>query len=247
MAEKEEKRMDIVNQLKAHVTEFLAKDGWVFTQIKKVVDLLQGVYQFLPEIILIALGLVVLFFGKKILPLEKILAFFGVGFFVGYQVLAPWAAETIKFEMTPMIQVIIGCVVGVVCILLFKVLYFLAVVGVFGGGGFAATLLAIDKIEALKTAVEGTPNLNFIIAGVVALIVVLIAFWLLKFIEMLGTSLIGAAVITFAALRIYNFAALVNIGSVAVAGITISYASLIVIAVLFLIGSIVQIKTRRLY
>lgn len=240
--------MDFVNKLKDGLLAFLDKEGWLLTQINKGVDFLAGIYQYLPAIILIALGLVVLFFGKKILPLEKILFFFGIGFFLGFQILTPMAAELIKFEATPVIQLIIGCVVGVIAILLFKVLYFLCVVGVFGGGAFAATVfVAFPKIEALAAAAEATPNLQYIVGGIVALVAILVGFWLLKFFEMLATSIVGAAVVVVGVKKIYNFSQLLNLGVLSIGGFKLGVTTLVVVGVLALIGWIVQIKTRRLY
>ncbi len=240
--------MDFVNKLKDSLLAFLDKEGWLLTQIQKGVDFLEGIYQYLPAIILIALGLVVLFFGKKILALEKILFFFGIGFFAGFQILTPMVAGLIKLEVTPILQVVGGCVVGLIALLLFKVLYFLCVVAVFGGGAFAATVfVAFPKIEALAAAAEATPNLDYIVGGAVALVAILIGFWLLKFFEMLATSIVGAVVVVAGVKKIYNFSQLINLGVLSVAGFYLGVTTLVVIAVLALIGWIVQIKTRRLY
>lgn len=226
---------------------FFAADGWFLTQVNNLKGILEGVFQYLPAIILIALGLVVLFLGKKILPVEKFLLFLGAGFVVGFQLLAPLVCGWLQWEQTNLTCCIFGGVVGLIAALLFKFLYILLVIGAFGGGAFAGTYFLIENVEALKNAVSSVSYLNYIIAGVVAVIVLLLAWWLLKYIEMLVTSIIGAGAVVLGARMIYDFRSVINIGTLSVAGYELAWISLAFIAVIALVGFVVQIKTRRLY
>ncbi len=227
--------------------DFFAKDGWFFTQHDNLIGILEDVFQYLPAIILVAVGLLILLVGKKILPVLKVLFYFIVGFVAAYQLLTPLICQLFSMEVTETISLIVGIVVGIVAVLLFKILTFLLVVGVFGGGAGVGAYFLIENVPAIKDLVSGVQYLNYIIAGVVGLIVLLIAWRLLRFIEMLLTSVAGAAIMTYGVVKMYDFCAALDWGTLALGSFTVAYSFLAVAGVLALIGFIIQVKTRSYY
>lgn len=233
--------MEIVQNILDKLKEFI-HTGWMHDGIAA----LRGVYQLLPEIILVALAVVVLLFGKKLLGIEKFLGFLVVGFLGGYLWLAEPIAKLLKIDVNMTLQLVVGGIVGLVAALLFKYLYWLCVLGVFGGGAFYGAYLLLPKIEALSG--DDKKTLVYIIAGVIGLVIAIIAFALLKWIEMLGTSALAGAAIALLLPRLWTeFTTTLNWGTVDLKVLTVNVSQLVLAGVLFLIGSFVQIKTRRLY
>ncbi len=227
--------------------DFFAEDGWFFAQHDNLIGILENMFQYLPAIILVAVGLLVLLVGKKILPLLKVLFYFIVGFVAAFQLLTPMICEWFSMEATDTLSLIVGIVAGIVAALLFKVLTFLLVIGVFGGGAGFGTYFLIENVPAIKDLVSDMPYLTYIIAGVVGLIVLLIAWRLLRFIEMLLTSVAGAGIMTYGIVKMYDFCEVLNWGALGAGDFVVAISFLAVAGVLALLGFIVQVKTRSYY
>ncbi len=234
---------DIVSRLLA----FFAEDGWFMTQHEALMDMLKGVYQHLPAIIWIVIGLVAVFVGKKLLLPVKILGSFAAGFVAGSQLVAPLLYKLFDADATDTRNIIVGCAVGFFALFLFKIVYFLFGCALFAGGGFVGAYFLIERIPSLKEAVASTEHLNLIIAGVVGLIVLIIGMWLRQYVEMLVTALAGSIGVTYGVLRIWNFTKILDWGPASFGGVTLNLSFVVIALIIALLGFVVQIKTKRLY
>jgi hypothetical protein len=123
-------------------------------------------------------------------------------------------------------------VLAVLC----KYIYF-AVVAI--AVGYSVYITCVNpEILPFTTPVNG----NHLISLVIALVAVLVVFLLLKYIEMIGTSVLAAFCISRIVIMHFvdyrAFAFLGNWGWV---------AELVLVAIVGILGSVVQIKTRKRY
>ena len=185
--------------------------------------------------ILAVLSLVQVFAGKKLLGLQKVIACFVVGFACGAIFVTPIIDGLIEGLGFKIDAWIVGIVVGIVAALISKLVYFLAYVIVAGYGTYV--LCMTDVLPAEITAYTK----NMIVAIVAAVVVLVLALLLRKWIEMLGTACLGGWTLYLCFVSILSAFDLAlgagyemwwEIGFIAVAG---------------LIGFIVQAKTRRRY
>ena len=181
--------------------------------------------------IVMALGLVVALFGKKLLPVVKFLGFFAIGFGAGVLYLSPLVD---KLFVIP--SWITGLVIGVIAAVFFKILYILVVALASGYAMYSVCYTA----SVLPVVTEFTKGnwIYSLIAGVVAIVIV---FLLLKWIEMLGTAFIGANMLVASLNTAFNFMELEFIKSFN----TIVFW--VAVGIIALVGFIVQVKTRKRY
>lgn len=206
-----------------------AEGGPVETYWTMGLDFIKGLLPLawiLPAI-LIALSLVQVFAGKKLLGLQKFLACFVVGYALGAVLLTPVIAEFVQIA-----DWIVGLVVGVVAALLCKPIYFLSYVAVAGYGVYALCMS-----DVLPEAVASFTN-NWIVALVAAVVAVVVALLLRKWIEMLGTAALGAWTLFL------SVQALLASLSIWFAAEYVIWWELGTLAVGAILGFIVQVKTR---
>lgn len=185
-----------------------------------------GIEAVIPFIIL-ALALVILFVGKRLFLFIRCLAFFVFGFVIGVYLLAPYVLVVIPTLPTWFIGLIIGIVSAVLSRLLYIVLY------AFVPGYVMFALFSGSTIPALD---------GMYIAGIIAAIVIIVLVFLLrKYVEMLGTAMLGGYMIALVLRGWYDFTAWSIFAGHA------WLAMLIVVAIFAPIGFVVQFKTRKRY
>lgn len=164
-----------------------------------------------------ALALVELFFGAKLLPVQKFLFFLAIGFGLGTYYVAPLLDQ---FMIWP--HWIMGLVVGVVAAVLFKLEYFL----------FYIVAIAYSAYTLVFTFLGN----NMIASGVVALVAVVLALiFRKKAVEFAATSFLGAFWFVKALSPIYDLMTL---------GVAVYWC---IIAAAAILGFIVQFKMRKRY
>ena len=179
--------------------------------------------------ILLAFYAVVALFGKKLFSILRFLAFFVVGFALGVYFLSP-----LILGVLPAIPTwVIGLVVGIVAAVLSKLLYILTIALAAGYSVYLVCYTAL--IPFLETLTKG----NWMISLGVAAVVILLMFLLLKYVEMLGTAVLGGFGIATVVRGFYDFTTLLP-------GME-WLAMLIVTAVIALLGFIVQFRMRERY
>ena len=177
--------------------------------------------------VLLLLSLVMVFFGKRLLGLTKFLAFFAAGFGLGVAYLAIHIPSSINFP-----HWIVGIVVGVVCALLSRVLYFAAYVGVAGYSAYLASISGYILPEFTKG--------NKIIALVFAAVAIVVCLLLKKLIEMLGTATLGGYLASLCILEMFSQLNL-NLES----DLIVMIIKIAVIVLCGVFGFVVQYKTRK--
>ncbi len=180
--------------------------------------------------ILAVLSLVQVFAGKKLLGLQKVIAFFVVGFACGAVFVTPLLASVVVLDAW-----IVGLIVGIVAALISKLAYFLAYVVAAGFGTYV--LCMSDVLPAEITAFTK----DTVVAIVAAVVVLVLALLLRKWIEMLGTACLGGWTLYL------SFVAIMAAFGLEIANEYAMWCELGFVAVAGLIGFIVQAKTRRRY
>ena len=178
-------------------------------------------------IVFMVVGLLIALFGKRILGALKFVAAVIVGFGVGAIYLAPLVTFVPDF--------VVGLVCAVVFALLFKVVYIVGLVALTGYSVYWACFTA-----AVLPAVTAFTQNNMIFSAAAAVVAIVLVLVLLKFVEKVYTSVLGAWMITVNLITIWDPRSL----GVLVANDLILY---IVMGVIALIGLIIQIKTRKRY
>jgi hypothetical protein len=180
---------------------------------------------------LLALSLILLFLGKKLLSIERFIVAALVGYAIGVVIISPMINQVFALP-----DYISGAVIALVLAVLCKYIYF-AVVAI--AVGYSVYITCVNpEILPFTTPVNG----NHLISLVIALVAVLVVFLLLKYIEMIGTSVLAAFCISRIVIMHFvdyrAFAFLGNWGWV---------AELVLVAIVGILGSVVQIKTRKRY
>ncbi len=178
--------------------------------------------------IFLVLSLVEVFFGKKLLGIQKFLLCFAVGYTASVAYLAPLLPEGFTIPSW-----IIGVVVGAVAALLFKLIYFLAYIVAAGYSVYIICMGGFYLPEAVAPMVKG----NMVIALAAGAVAIVLALIFKKLIEMAGTAALGGWFVWLSLIKLF-------------AGLNIQLLDeglikIIVIAVVALLGAIVQIKTRK--
>lgn len=176
-------------------------------------------------------ALVIALFGRKIIGAIKFIAFFALGFLLGAHLLTPLLPPEVALP---------GWIVGIVSALILGVLsrfvYIAAYVIIVGYSAYAFTYYGF--LLTPEPVYSGTRAL--VSLGVaLALVVLLLIFK--KYVEMLGTAVLGSWLAVNALVRIYDFTAWQIFDGIE------WLAVLIVTALVSLIAFIFQVKTRRRY
>ncbi len=180
--------------------------------------------------VLLVLSLIQVFFGKKLLGLQKFLGCFVAGFALSVVYLVDFIPETIQIS-----PLIVGLVVGIVAALLCKLVYFLAYIGVAGYAAYAVCMGGYYLPEAVTAITKGNMVVSLVVAGVVIIVVLILK----KLIEMVGTATLGAYCAWLSVVAILGHLGLAFEAS------ALATVKLVVMIALALIGSVVQIKTRK--
>lgn len=182
--------------------------------------------------IMMAVMLIFAFFGKKILPLCKFIFFFAFGFALGVVCISPLIDKIVDIPSW-----ISGLILAILAAILYRFLY----VVLYALVAFYSVFTVCDMGfgEMLSSLGE---DISFYIYVAVAVVAVILAFVLRKYVEMLGTAaLAGFAISKLFVSNVYNFE---NIGFIA----DNSWIPILVISVVIALpGFIVQFKTRKRY
>ncbi len=233
---------EIVAKLKEIFTVFRESD-WMVAAF----SFLEGIWASLPYVILLAASVLMIFFGKKLIGLEKFLLCLMLGYIGGSQFLAPVFPESFSIPAW-----VVGVVIGVIAAVLCKYLYWLFVAAAAGGAGYLVAITYAPKIGGLESFLaSGEYNLQ-IVGGILAAVFIVIVFLLLKYIEMIYTSALGAVLSVVVIVRhLYDFTAVeffANWGTVSIPGVAdVAVSALVAAGILCLLGIITQFATRRRY
>jgi hypothetical protein len=182
-------------------------------------------------VVFLLLSCVVALAGKRMFGLLRFLAFFAVGGLIGVYTLSP----LILGVMPTLPTWVIGIVAGVVAGVLSKILYFIVLVTV---SGYSTYIICY---RGMIPGVSAFTKENWIIGLVVAIVAIILVIVLLKYIEMLGTAMLGGFGIATVVRSWYDYTALeMFVGREWLAVLTFT----LVIAIL---GLLVQFKTRKRY
>lgn len=205
---------------------FLAID--VIASVQGMADGFIANIPFGSALIFIVVGLLIALFGKRILGALKFVAAVIVGFGVGTLYIAPLVS------FIPQAW-IVGLVCAVVFALLFKVVYIVGIVALTGYSVYWTCFTA-----AVLPAVTGFTKGNLLFSAIAAVVAIVLVLVLLKFVEKVYTSVLGAWMITTNLVAIWDPRSL----GVLTQNDLILY---IIMGVIALIGLIIQIKTRKRY
>ena len=188
-------------------------------------------FAFVIPIIGIAFGLIELIFGKKLVPVQRFLFCAVCGFFAGILYISP-----LINSMFPLPYYISGIVIAIVAAVLCKFIYFILLAL---AAGYSVYIVSINGlIPMLGDFTRG----NWLIGLIAVAVAIILVFALRKYVEMLGTSVLGAFINSrIVATSYFDYRALEFLGGFG------WLAELVVVAVIALIGFIIQIKTRKRY
>ena len=193
----------------------------------KVTEFLSSVPAIAVTGVLLALSLVVVFLGKRLLNFAKYVGFLAVGFCLGVTFLAPIVSEVLP--IVPWWAV--GLVVGVVAMLMSKMLYFLLYVGAAGYGAYLFSIRGYVLPEFT--------NGNLMIGLVVAAVAVAVVLICKKLIEMLGTAALGGFLVSLCVVEMLSQL------DIALGSTVLTVIKLAILAILAIIGLVVQYRTRK--
>lgn len=195
-----------------------------------ITDAVTPFYKTVMTVLVVACVAVALF-GRKMMGFLKFVAFFVVGFALGTHLLAPVLPPEVSIPAW-----IVGIVVALVAAVLYKFIYVVLYVGVAGYGMY---ILAYHGFY-LSGEVGAYTTGKALACVIAALVAVILALVFKKYIEMIGTAFLGGWCASWIfANQIYNYTAWF--------GERTWLAILIPTLVIALIGSLVQIKTRKRY
>lgn len=196
-----------------------------------MMESIESIYRLVMTLLVVGCVVIALF-GKKMLGFLKFVFFFIIGFALGTHFLAPVLAETVEIP---------GWIVGIVVALVAAVLYrFLYIVLYTVTAGYGMYILAYHGFYLQEEPVYTSGKaVGCLIAAAVAILFVLI---FKKYIEMIGTAALGGWLASWIfANYIYNFTVFPIFSG-------ITWVAILVPAVIIaVLGSAVQIKTRRRY
>ena len=212
---------DKLYQWVRRMDEYVSTDGGLGF-ITNITDSLAAVMPF----IMMAIMAFFVFFGKKLLPYIKFVFALFVGIGLGIYFLHPVLSELIGMP-----AIISGLVVGILAAVFYRLVYVLF----FAVAVFYSVFTVCNS--GFGDAFSALGDVSLIIYAVVAIIAVVLAFILRKYVEMLGTAMLGARVIAVG---------VVNILGNPVLG-TEWLLPLLITLVIGVLGFVVQVKTRKRY
>lgn len=196
--------------------------------IMRLLDPIMGVVPY----ILILLSLTVAFFGKKIMAIIKFSAFFVVGFALGLHYVTPWIGYTVEVPGW-----ICGLVIAIVAATLYRTIYMVIYVAT---GTYCLYTVFYLGFYAIPTP-EFTGN-RAVVSLVFAILAVVLALVLRKYIEMIGTSVLGGY---FVALIIRGF--LFDYRTLSFLSSVPKLGTVIITFIIAIPAFVVQYRTRRRY
>ena len=200
--------------------------------VKPIWDMVAGIFESLGLIVpvlLIALGLLEVLFGKKLMPLQRFLFVVATGFVGGVLYIAPILNGFVALN-----PLIVGVAIAIVGAILNKLCYYVFYIALFGYIGY--TVAITGMIPAIGSMFTG----NMIFSAVLAVVLVVLALILRNTVERVGTAYIGALLITTNIIKnFFDYTALLGDNGALV--------GTIVLAVITFIGFVIQVKTRKRY
>ena len=179
-------------------------------------------------VILAALSLTLAFFGRRILPFAKFVAFFLLGFTLGVSLIAPLLTSA-SFEVMPLI---IGLVMGLLLALLSKSLYIVLYILAFA---YSSYMIFMGGQLLPENVVSFTKD-NMIISLSVVCVTIVLVVLLRKPIEVVGTSILGGYLFSLCIDRIlYELLSIERIEAV----------SIILMVLVGLLGFVKQLKGKK--
>ena len=175
----------------------------------------------------IALCAVEIFLGKKLIQIQRFLACIAVGYCVGVLSISPLINQAFLLP-----NYISGVVIAIVAAVLSKYVYFLALAL---AAGYSIFLICYTN-ACIPFPIPTAGNL--VVSIIVAAIVVLIMFLLLKYVEMAGTAILGGFLATRVVMAYYFdyrtwalfvgrewLGEIIFVGIIAIIGFTVQYKS----------------------
>ena len=244
--------MDIINTLLYPTFDLAAVGTWVgdlynsvlaHAEIASLKELVDGYLAMLSPALLagiyLVLSLIVAFAGKKLLGVMKFLGFFVVGYCLGVYYLMEPIQSVLPDIPSWAIGVVVGAVAALLCALLYFLVYFVGSAFIIHVILFTGTLLP----ESIATTFTGNFAVSIAVAAGAAVVLLLLRKW----VEMLGTAVLGAW-LAYGSINAI-LAATLGYGFDGIAEIApyLTYVMWGIIAIIALPGFIIQVKTRRRY
>ncbi len=189
------------------------------------------IYKTIMTIVVIACILVA-FFGKKIKGFLSFTFFLVIGFVIGAHFLAPVIPDAVVIP-TWLVGIVVGIVAAVIHRFLYYILYAVFV-------GYSVYILTFNGfyIASVASYTAG----KAMVCLIISLVCVLLAFLFKKYVEMIGTAILGGWLASWVfANYIYAYNKLPLFANAE------WLALLLPTVIIAVLGSIVQIKTRRRY
>ena len=196
-----------------------------------VVNALAPAMDTLPYIFIL-LSLIIAFFGKKLLGILKFLGLFLTGFIFGAYFITPLFDDLINVPSW-----VWGLVIGIVAAVLYRFVYYLV---------YGVSLVYIVYVLCYTGFTFSAPadhsTSRAVICLGIALVVALILYILMRYVEMMGTATLGAYLVYFTIdSMLFDFDSLEFLGA------TPWVAPFIITFVIALPAFMVQFKTRKRY
>ena len=175
---------------------------------------------------------VIAFFGKKILSVLKFSFFFVLGFALGVYFLMPIFPESIVIPAW-----IVGIIVGIVAAVLYRFLYVGVSVVILG---YSAYMLCYHGLYINGPTVDYTTG-RALISLVIAIAAVIIVLFARKYVEMVGTAVLGGWLATLTFVKcIYDY-------NMAIPFLAENWwlGMFIPAAIIAAVGIVVQVRTRK--
>lgn len=210
-------------------------------------DAMNKIGTWLPYAILVILSVLLCFFGKKMMGFLKVVVFAGAGFSFGAAIL-PNLLGIATLQNYPW-TLVIGVVLAVIAALLYKPLYIVGAVVLFGYSAYY-----LGYTYSVRLSFVNTADMRLIIAVVCAAVGILLFFLFRKFWERLVTAIGGGWLAMLAIKGIYDFTAvtaLKNLGGFEQTFLRpdalVFVSELIVAGVIAIVGLIIQLSSKRRY
>ena len=194
------------------------------------ISMITGITGVLPmHFVMIAAMIVIAFWGKKLLPLINFITIFTLGFGFGIY----FVHERLS-AVLPLPSIVSGLLIGILAAIIYRLLYIFLFTGAVFYGTYTLCYAALGTMLAALGDLKG-----FVFMGVAA-VVVIFALIFRKYAEMLGTAVLGGAVVArLVSVNIFDLSALIPAAP--------WLMTAIVIFVIAIPGFIVQYNTRRRY